>query len=195
MKLVTYGAKPRGLAPGLEGPLDGIDLLLAAVRWIHTIAAVVWVGGSLFYLLALQPSLSVSPMFESRPLLESAINRRFRDLVDVSIICLIITGVIISFDRLSSLPITPTYYAVLGLKLFAFLTMLLMARDLGSRMGRSWRAPQVEPIEPSISDVPKKRSTFRRLLSPSRSILIMGLVAFFLSALLVHVYESDVAGI
>ena len=175
--------------------MDGIDILLVAVRWIHAIAAVVWVGGSIFYLLVLRPSLSVPGAVQSRPLLESAINRQFRDLVDVSIIALIVTGVVITFDRLSSLPITTTYYAVLGLKIFAFLSMLLMARDLGSRVGRSWRAPKVAPVEPSIADVPQGRTAIQRLLSPSRAILIMGLVAFFLSMLLVHVYESDVAGI
>lgn len=195
MKLVTYGANRRGSLCELEGPLDGTDILLAAVRWIHVVAAVVWVGGSIFYLLVLQPALSLPDTAKSRPVVEYAINHRFRDLIDVSIVALIVTGVAITFDRLSSLPITTAYYSVLGLKIFAFLTMLIMARELGSRIGRSWRAPKMGPKKSSTADTRQGHTPIRWLLSPSRVILVMGLFAFFLSALLVHVYESGVAGI
>ena len=173
--------------------LDGIDILLAVVRWIHAIAAVVWVGGSIFYLLVLRPSLAIPAAAESRSAIEPAVNRRFRDLVDVSIAALIVTGVVITFDRLSSLPVTTTYYAVLGLKLFAFLIMLLMARDLGTRGGRPWRKPKTAPVEPSISDTTRAGGALRAWLSPSRVILVMGLAAFLLSMLLVHVYERSLA--
>lgn len=183
----------RGRAARARKALDGVDILLAVVRWIHAIAAVVWVGGSIFYLLVLRPSLSIPGAADSRSTLEPAVNRRFRDVVDVSILALIVTGVVITFDRLSSLPASTTYYVVLGLKLFAFLVMLLMARDLGTRGGRPWRRPKTAPAEPSITDTTRTGGTLRAWLSPSRVILMLGLAAFLLSMLLVHVYERTLA--
>lgn len=183
----------RGRAARARKALDGVDILLAVVRWIHAIAAVVWVGGSIFYLLVLRPSLSIPGAADSRSTLEPAVNRRFRDVVDVSILALIVTGVVITFDRLSSLPASTTYYIVLGLKLFAFLVMLLMARDLGTRGGRPWRRPKTAPVEPSISDTARTGGALRAWLSPSRVILMLGLAAFLLSMLLVHVYERTLA--
>ena len=164
---------------------------------MHVIAAVIWVGGGIFYLFALRPALAIPAAAGSRAMVETSINRAFRELVDISIIALIVTGVVITFDRLSSLPITTTYYVVLGLKLLAVVGMLFLARDLGTRLGHRLRpvlAPGQRP-EPSLSEARYSQRGWRRLLSPSRLILILGIVAFFLSALLVHVYEGDVAGI
>ena len=162
--------------------MDGIDLLRAVVRWVHVVAAVVWVGGSLFYLLVLRPAMSGSNGGDTRERFEMTINRGFRDVVDVAIIALIVTGVVITFDRLSSAPITSAYYAVLGLKIAAAVSMFLLARNLGTRLGR-WVRPR------------RRRSRWGMLFSPSRLIVALGLVAFFLSALMVHIYESDIADI
>lgn len=177
--------------------MDATDVLLATVRWIHGMAATVWVGGSIFYLFALQPALSLPAAIGARPIVEASVNRAFHELVDISIIALIITGVVMTFDRLSSLPITTTYYVILGLKLLTVAAMLFLARDLGTRMGRRLRPIDTanKRSEPSLSQIPFGTRGWRRLLSPSRLILIVGVIAIFLSMLLVHVYERDVAGI
>ncbi|MEE9285692.1 MAG: hypothetical protein V3V35_08210 [Dehalococcoidia bacterium] len=128
-----------------------------------------------------------------------AINRGFRDVVDVAIVALIVTGVVITFDRLSSAPITSTYYTVLGLKIASAIAMFLLARDLGTRLGRlvrpKSRAAPSEATEPSLADSPRRRTGWSVLFSPSRLILVLGLIAFFLSMVLVHVFESNIADI
>ena len=175
--------------------MDGLDVVRAAVRWIHAIAAVAWVGGSIFYLAVLRPALADgSP--SGRPM-DAAINKGFRDVVDLSIIALIVTGVVITFDRLSSAPITATYYVVLGLKIATALGMFFLARDLGTRLGRLLsprRARANGASEPSLQESPVRSTTLRRWLSPSRMVLLLGLIAFFLSMLLVMVFENDVSG-
>ena len=172
--------------------MDGLDFVRAAVRWIHAIAAVAWVGGSIFYLTVLRPALADGS--SSKPL-ETAINRGFRDVVDISIIALIVTGVVITFDRLSSAPITTAYYIVLGLKITTALAMFLLARDLGTRLGRLLGAKQTPGdtiTEPSLTESSERGSQLRKWLSPSRMVMLLGLVAFFLSMLLVMVFENDV---
>ena len=175
--------------------MDGFDVLRAAIRWVHVVAAVAWVGGSMFYLTVLRPALASSETGNARKLVELAINRGFRDAVDLAIIALIVTGAVITFDRLSSAPVTAPYFVILGLKIAAAVGMVSLARDLGTRLGRFLgpRGASREVAEPSIAEPPGAREGWRRILSPSRAILILGLVAFFLSALLVHVYENDIS--
>ena len=174
--------------------VDGLDVVRAGVRWVHAIAAVAWVGGSLFYLVVLRPALA-NPGVADRAL-KTAIQKGFRDVVDLSIIALIATGVYITFDRLSTAHLGKAYMVVLGLKLAVVLAMFWMARDLGTRLGRllgGGRAPSGPPGEPSLRDARPQAGSLRKWLAPSRMILALGLVAFFLSMLLVMLFESDVS--
>ncbi len=173
--------------------MDWIDFLRAIVRWIHAIAAVVWVGGSIFYLFVLRPAIVDGQVDLAR--IEPPVNRRFRDLVDLAIISLIVTGVVITFDRLSSAPITRTYYIILGLKLLTAVSMLFLARELGATFRPKRRATPAAPQEPSLADRQPRRTWLRWFQSPSRLILLLGLLAFFLSFLLAHVYERGIANL
>ncbi len=140
----------------------------------------------------MRPALAEVPA--SRRLLELAINRGFRDVVDISIIALIVTGVIITFDRLSSAQITTAYFVVLGLKIATAIAMFVLARDLGTRLGRLWRRrPEAGEVEePSLMEPSGRSRFFREWLSPSRLLLMLGLIAFFLSMMLVHIFERDI---
>ncbi len=175
--------------------MEAIDYFRAIVRWIHAVAAVVWVGGSIFYLFVLRPSFAEAQLGPARGPFEGVLNRRFRDLVDITIITLILSGVIMTFDRLQSAPITAMYYTVLALKLLAALSMFLLARDLGTRLGRMGRRSAAPKSEPTLAEPSPTKQGWRRMLSPSRMILVLGLIAFFLSTLLIHIYESDVSGL
>ena len=103
-----------------------LDLFRVAIRWLHLVAAVAWVGGSLFYLLVLQPSLKDG---------RAEIDRRFRDVVQLSIVTLLVTGALLTFDRLQLEP-GPSYAVTLGVKLALASWMFLLAQDLVSRARR-----------------------------------------------------------
>jgi len=172
--------------------VDGFDAVRAVVRWVHAIAAVAWVGGSIFYLAVLRPALVNASVSDKA--LETAINKGFRDVVDVSILGVIVSGVFITFDRLSAAPTTNVYFAVLALKLGVVLAMLVMARDLGTRLGRllrGGRTPAALVTEPSMQERAAGTGALRRWLSPSRMVLFLGLVAFFLSMLLTILFENN----
>ena len=173
--------------------MEGLDVVRALVRWVHAVAAVAWVGGSLFYLVVLRPSLVKAGVADRA--LEAAINKGFRDVVDLSIIGVIFSGAYMTFDRLSATPASTPYLVVLGLKLGTVIVMLFMARDLGTRLGRFLRGARTTPaapVERSIADAPPTSTFLRRWLSPSRMVLSLGLVAFFLSMLLVLLFENAV---
>ena len=98
---------------------------MLVVRWVHTLAAVLWVGGSLLYLLALRPSLRLEG--EGVASVSRRIALEFRGLVDTSIVVLVLTGVVLSFDRLSSPFVEVPYGLALGIKVVLSVSMFLLA--------------------------------------------------------------------
>src|SRR5919197_1981980 len=90
------------------------EALRVAIRWVHGVATVAWVGGSLFYLLALRPAVRGGG---ATPAFERAVAARFREVVEASLAVLVVSGDILSFDRLSTGLATPLYIAVLSVKI------------------------------------------------------------------------------
>ena len=95
------------------------------MRWLHALAAAAWVGGSLFYLIVLIPTLKRVPDVPCA--LSAAIGVEFRTVVVTSIIVLVATGAILAFDRLTE--VEPPYAATLGIKVVLSLWMFALVRD------------------------------------------------------------------
>ena len=70
---------------------------LLLVIWVHGMAAVTWVGGGIFYIVAIRPQQK--PPVDSGPIPTLESLSLFRSLVDICIIVLIVTGVILLFDK------------------------------------------------------------------------------------------------
>lgn len=126
-------------------------------------AGVAWVGGSLFYLLVLQPASK-----EGR----AEIDRRFRDVVQLSILTLLVTGAIITFDRLQLEP-GPGYAITLGIKIALAIWMFLLAQDLANRGRRRLIERRLGSDAP-----PQRRGT------PSWLVLALGMAILLLSDVL-----------
>ena len=173
--------------------MDGYDIVRSVIYWIHAVAAVAWVGGSIFYLVVMRPAL-IDAAVANRAL-DLAINKGFRDVVDLSMISLVATGSFITFDRISSVPVNSFYFVTLGLKLTAVVCMFLMARTLGTRTGRALRnsrRPAPPPTQdPSAQTQLSKPSSLKAWTAPSRMILILGLITLFLSMVLARIYEHS----
>jgi putative copper export protein len=137
-----------------------LDAFRVAIRWLHLLAAVAWVGGSLFYLFVLQGAAA-------------EVGRRFRDLVQLSIITLLVTGAVLTFDRLQLEP-GPNYVVTLGLKIALAIWMFLLAQDLASRGRRRL-------IERRLGGIDATPPAVR---TPSWLILALGLVVLLLSDVL-----------
>ncbi|MQG77213.1 MAG: hypothetical protein FI703_07810 [SAR202 cluster bacterium] len=159
------------------------DIFILAVRWIHTIAAVAWVGGSLFYLVVLRP---VSKKGGSDVAGNSAVANEFRSVVDTAVMVLIITGVVLAFDRLTSKHTDVTYVSVLGVKVALTLWMFWLAGVLQKR--RRSRASTSSKVEgSSLAGESGKPS---RALSSANLVAIIGIVVFLISDLLQALFED-----
>ena len=116
--------------------MDVLDIILLVIRWAHALAAVVWIGGSLFMLLAARPALRIA---DTDGLIGRALATEFRPIVVTAIAVLIISGVILTVDRLTSDAAGMAYTAVLVAKIllamYAFVVAWLLPRRRNRRAG------------------------------------------------------------
>ena len=116
--------------------MDVLDLILLIIRWAHALAAVVWIGGSLFLLLAGRPALQRT---DPEGLVGRALAVEFRPIVTTAIAVLIISGVILTVDRLTSnsagMAYTILLVAKIALAVYAFGVAWLLPRRREQRVG------------------------------------------------------------
>ncbi len=116
--------------------MDVLAIILLIIRWAHALAAVAWIGGSLFMLLAARPALRNA---DPQGLVGRALAVEFRPVVTTAIAVLIVSGVILTVDRLTSDAAGFAYTAVLVAKIvlavYAFGVAWLLPRRQERRIG------------------------------------------------------------
>ena len=158
------------------------DLFLLVVRWVHLVAAAAWIGGSLFYLLALRPALRIAP--DSGRRLDTAVAAEFRAWVDTCIFVLLATGAILTFNRLTPGVIGVPYAATLGAKIALSIWMFVLARGR-RRRNALLEAHRERPLPPASG---LRRAA--RAFSGYNAIVILGLIVFLLADALKIMFEQ-----
>ncbi len=155
-----------------------LDWILVVIRWGHALAAVAWVGGGIFYLVVLRPSIRRAPL---SPETGRAVGVEFRGLIGTAIGVLLITGVILSADRLTEDTVSVAYVAVLVVKIALAMYMFYIVRFLRQRsypeetsLGRDWWART------------------RGRMTGTTAVLIIGLVVIGLADILSALFEQGV---
>jgi uncharacterized membrane protein len=113
--------------------------------WLHMLAAVSWIGGTIFLSVVLVPVLKREPFASQKALLFRTVARRFRAVVWGAIAVLLLTGPPLLHQR--GIPVMdpsgwPTVLSV-KLGLVAILLLVTMIHDLivGPRVGRILQIP------------------------------------------------------
>ena len=150
---------------------------MLAVGWVHAVAATAWVGGSIFFALILRPVAAANPDLMGR--LMGPVGAIYRELVDASIIALIVSGLVLMFRRLTGDDASPLYFGVLGVKVALAAWMFYAVWQL-RRSG--W---QPEP----------GKGLMRRLswLLGYNAVMAAGVIIFLLAGVLRQLYESAIA--
>ncbi len=161
------------------------DAFLLIVRWLHLTSAVVWVGGSLFYLLVLRPAIRRAP--ENPKGLMSAAASEFRILVNLCIVVLLASGVILALDRLTEGVTDVSYAITLGIKSVLSVWMFLLVRSLQRR------SALLEIYRESPQPAPTGLRRLLGLASGYNALAILGVVVLFLSDLLNVLFQTALA--
>lgn len=161
--------------------MDLADIFLTIVLWLHVLAAAAWVGGSAFYLIVLIPTLSRVP--DVPRALSVALGVEFRTVVVTSIIVLVATGAILAFNRLTE--VEAPYAATLGVKVVLSLWMFALVRD------RRRHARVLDALEPRPALPTTIWGKIVAALSGYNTLVILGVLVFFLSELMGVLYEIE----
>ena len=159
------------------------DLFLLVVRWVHLVAAALWIGGGLFYLLALRPALKITS--DSGRQVDMAVAAEFRAWVDTCVFVLLATGVILTFNRLTPGVIGVPYVATLAAKIALSIWMFLLAQ------GRRRRNALLDAHRPRPAATGLRRAA--RAFSGYNAIVILGIIVFLLSDALKLLFEQALA--
>ena len=155
--------------------MNVLDWILVVIRWGHAVAAVAWVGGGIFYVMVLRPSMQRAPASAET---HRIVGIEFRALINTAITVLLLTGVIISVARLTEDTITIAYVAVLVFKIVLALYMFYIVRFLRQR---------TYPEEPAAANGWWGRA--RGSLTGTTGVLIIGLVVFGLADILSALFQ------
>ena len=161
--------------------MDVLDWILVAIRWMHALAAVAWVGGSIFYLMVLRPALQRSGGLESGA--GESVAVEFRGLVNTAIAVLLISGVVLALSRLTDDAATMPYVAVLVAKIALALYMFYAVRFLQRRtLPEAGASPQ------------RPWSRWRSRITGTPGVPVTGVVVFGLSDVLDALFEHGLMG-
>ena len=152
------------------------DGLLVLVQWLHALGAVAWIGGSAFFALIVRPAQLIDPDGVGK--IVKRFTGPYRELVDASVITLVVSGLILMFERLTGDDATVTYFIVLSIKLVLAGWMFYLLWSL-RRAGF----------------VPEARSGLTQRLSwlfGYNALLTGGVIVFLLAGILQAIFETAI---
>lgn len=114
-------------------PVIATDLLLLAMRWLHATAAIVWVGAIYFELFVALPALDGGQAGDILARFDAGL----RDLVQTALIVFLVSGAILTVERLSHSNAGIPYAVVLFVKIVLSIVMF----QVGYRFRRA-RGPR-----------------------------------------------------
>ena len=154
-------------------------MLLLVIRWLHALAAVAWVGGGIFYLVVLRPSLRNSS--DDTGAVARRLGVQFRHLVNTAIAVLLVTGTVMALSRLTSDYIGIPYVVVLTIKIGLALYMFYLVRFLRFR---------TYPEDAAKGNKILQRVT--ALFTGATTVLVLGVIVFLLADILRALVERGI---
>ena len=149
--------------------LSAIRLL---VRVAHILAGATWVGGSIMYLLVVVPALRVTG---PAPAIAAKIAALFKQMVNVCVWILLLTGAYLTFDRLTQTTLGLPYLIVLGCKIVLALVMFLLAFYIG---------------QSNIRRLAKRTTRFSK--AAPQLMLALGILVFLLGGILNQLFQASI---
>ena len=172
-----------------------LEIILLLIRWAHALAAVFWIGGSLFLILAARPALRRADPAAAN-ILSRALAAEFRPLVRTAIAVLLITGVILTAHRITSDAASVPYAIALAVKIALSIYAFAIAWTMPPRRHRPHNSDRRTPHESQRRPPAQRRQSTRlrsALLGPT-ALTIIGITVIGIADLLTWLFERALAG-
>ena len=157
--------------------MDIPSIIFLVVRVIHALAAAIWVGGGLVVLIAIMPVLRSEEEGVSQKLV-SVVAGRFGAFVGHAIGVFVLTGGLLTFERLAQPGVTLAYASFLSIKI----VLALFAFGLVWRSGVWLEGWEARPINSLV----RSGRTSKAGLA-----VLTGVVIYLLSILLGYLFEKS----
>ena len=158
-----------------------LNIFNIAVTWAHLISATAWVGGSIFWLIVLTPSIQKIPSNHQTEILRS-ISHEFKSVVDTSMFILLFTGAILTFNKITPGHIGSLYVLILGIKilLVSYLFYLLRSRRNNLKTSRFFGTKNTS------------RNKLIIFTKKSNMIVLIGLIVYLISSILSSISDASI---
>ena len=164
-----------------------MSVLWVFVLWLHLLATVAWIGGMIFYVLVLVPSMgAIDP--PQRGKLVGAVLKRYSPLAWGAIIVLIITGIFIAvYKGFGGVSFSSNYGIILFAKHLVILIMIVIGALVSFVIGPKLKAPPA-PAEVASGGPPGPPPGMVKLQKQAGALglinLVLGIAVLFLTELL-----------
>lgn len=158
------------------------EILNLLIRWIHVIAAVVWIGGNLILAMVIVPYFRQNLPPVQRIKLLTQIGKRFETIVWGCVGILFFTGMInvflaIDFSSSADSAITTAFMRTLFIKLMLFVILVILTA-LHSFVYGPKLANAIETLDDSLEELPNEVQPIRKQMSIVSS--LMGIVSILI---------------
>lgn len=159
-----------------------IDVIWLLIRWIHVIAAVIWIGGNLILAMVIVPYFRKSLPPVQRIKLLTQIGKQFEPIVWGCVIVLLFTGItnlfqIIDFSEPLSNEFVNNVMRTLFIKLILFVILVVLT-GMHSFLFGPRLATAIETLEDSIDELPEDIRPIHKRMSIVSS--MMGIVSLLI---------------
>jgi uncharacterized membrane protein len=158
--------------------MSASEALLIAIRWAHALATVVWLGGGAYATLILGRQLRDEEEATATRI-GRATGAEFGRWLRGATVVFIVSGAILTFDRLASRGATTAYGVVLAVKVALALWMFSIAQSVGRR----------RKAKPATG----RGAALLRMLGSPQMLLWLGAIVVLLAAILKTLYETRLA--
>ena len=154
-------------------------LLEVIVDFLHQLATVAWIGGMIYTMMVLMPSLPAIEIPE-RGKLAGAVTKRFTIVAWTSVVVLIITGIILgSFEEASEM--SDNVPIALKIKHILFLLMIIIGLVMTFILGPKMKKLAPKPGEKPSPEFPKVQ---KRISSLALINMILGILVLLANAMM-----------
>ena len=159
-----------------------MDIFWLFIRWIHVIAAVVWIGGNMILAMVIVPHFKQNLPPVQRIQILTLIGKRFEPIVWGCVLILFFTGIANIFNSAdlfsddSSL-LVGTFMRTLGIKLLLFIVLLILT-GLHSFIYGPKLSKAIEDLDPETEELPANVNSIRKKMAIVSS--AMGVVSLLI---------------
>ena len=146
-----------------------MDIFWLFIRWIHVIAAVVWIGGNLILAMVIVPHFRQNLPPVQRIQILTLIGKRFEPIVWSCVLILFFTGIVNIFNSVDLFStddslLVGTFMRTLVIKLLLFFILLILT-GLHSFFYGPKLSKAIEDLDPETEEIPANVNSIRKQMS------------------------------